>query len=311
MKMQDAFTLRFGQFLSGGGLLLSSAPVLILTLLALLMLSACAGSLPRPPQAMQTYDFGVVQPEFTPTEAPEGGQVALVQRPTVVIHPITAPRKLAGQAMLYRLAYQDRGALRPLPYSQSRWADAPASLLQALLQAQLSSHYSVLSPVQKINMTAHTEPALQLRIELLACSQVFYRSGTEAEDSGSVTNGTAIERRRQRATEADSRTNRNRHSTEVDDDVAEAETQAGALVGTVQPSLSPAAANSRTHPVSEAVLQVRVVIARSSGARAQLLHNRVLTIRVPAGNSAATGAVAMQQAALQLAQQLQALLATT
>lgn len=284
MSMRKAGMLRLRQMLSertpavpavvsGRALLLSGV------LLTVLLLSACAGSLPRRPAVMQTYDFGVIQPPAAEQqksrqqgEEQQAG-VTLPQRPTVVMHPIAASRKLAGQAMLYRLAYRDRGALRPLPYSQSRWADAPASLLQALLQAQLSAHYSLLSPVQKINMTAHTEPALQLRMELLACSQVFYRAGTGAERSAAATG--RIQQRNRKA----------------------ADSAAGEV------------SSADIRPVSEAVLQVRVVISRNTGTQAQLLHNRILTVRVPAGHTAATGAEAMQQAAMQLAQQVQALLA--
>lgn len=294
MSMRKAGMLRLRQMLSertpavpavvsGRALLLSGV------LLTVLLLSACAGSLPRRPAVMQTYDFGVIQPpaaeqqksrqqgEEQQGEEQQGEEqqagVTLPQRPTVVMHPIAAPRKLAGQAMLYRLEYRDRGALRPLPYSQSRWADAPASLLQALLQAQLSTHYSLLSPVQKINMTAHTEPALQLRMELLACSQVFYRAGTGVERSAAATG--RIQQRNRKA----------------------ADSAAGEV------------SSADIRPVSEAVLQVRVVISRNTGTQAQLLHNRILTVRVPAGHTAATGAEAMQQAAMQLAQQVQALLA--
>lgn len=250
-------------------------------LLLVLLLSACSGSLPRRPAVMQTYDFGLIQP----SAAQQSRQQS---RPLVVMHPVTAPRKLSGQSMFYRLAYRDNGMLRLLPYSQSRWADAPASLFQVLLHTGLSTDYSVLSPAQKINMTEYAGESLQLRVELLACSQVFYRPEDSLQQVAAAAESTGNQRRRGRKKAAQDSTTDSAAATRSSD----------------------GADHSEAGPASEAVMQVRVVIARSTGAQARLLHNRVLTARVPAAASAAAGAQAMQQAALELTQQIQTLLVT-
>lgn len=213
--------------------------VKVLVLVTVGVLTACSG-LPKKPVGVKTYDFGLMQ------VAGETQQTK--QRPLLVLHPITAPQKLSGQAMLYRLEYQDAQHL--MPYSQSKWADAPARLLSQVLETQLSADYSVLSPVQKINMTAHKEPAVHVRIELLEFSQVFYKS-----------------------------------------------------VG-LQEKKTP----NTDKPNSEAVLQARVVVSKNIGNQAKLHDNRVLTVRLPAGDNAATGAQAMRQAAMELSGRLQELL---
>lgn len=218
------------------------ALVKALVLVAVGVLSACSASLPKKPIGVKTYDFGLIQVA--------GEEEQAEQRPLLVLHPITAPQKLSGQAMLYRLAYQDTQHL--MPYSQSKWADAPARLLLQLFETQLSTSYSVLSPVQKINMTAHKQPAVHVRMELLEFSQVFYKPVGQQQAKDGV---------------------------------------------------------NADKPSSEAVLQARVVVSKNIGNQAKLHDNRVLTVRLPAGNNAATGAKAMREAALRLSGQLQQMLA--
>ena len=102
-----------------------------LLLLSALLLSACA--LPERTPAPQRYDFGPVA-----ASAAEGAPAA---RPVLALR-VQASAALEGTAMLYRLAYADAQQLRA--YAQSRWAMAPAELLQQRLRDGLARHYTLL-----------------------------------------------------------------------------------------------------------------------------------------------------------------------
>lgn len=101
-----------------------------------LLLAACA-SAPPPPAV---YDFG-----------PKPAEAAVVAG--VVIVDVGAPPWLAGPGMAYRLDYRD--AHRREHYRDSRWAAAPAELLEARLRQRAGGG------------------AVQLRVELEECIQVF------------------------------------------------------------------------------------------------------------------------------------------
>ncbi|HEX7811495.1 MAG TPA: ABC-type transport auxiliary lipoprotein family protein [Burkholderiales bacterium] len=74
--------------------------------------------------AQQTYDFG---PVGEPPQVTNSVQIVEMR----------APEWLDGSQMLYRLAYVDPRALTP--YSTSRWAGTPASMLTLRLRQQLGS----------------------------------------------------------------------------------------------------------------------------------------------------------------------------
>ena len=78
-----------------------------------LLLAGCS-ALPAPPVRTALYDFG---------PGPEG-----------------------SNAVLYRLAYSDAQQLRP--YSQARWSQPPAQLLQQRLREQLGQRRPVLTADQ-------------------------------------------------------------------------------------------------------------------------------------------------------------------
>lgn len=95
-------------------------PVIAL-LYAALVASGCASTREMAPQ---TYDFG---------PAGERAQTAN----SVQVVEVRAPEWLDGTQMLYRLAYRDPRALTP--YTGSRWAGTPASMLTLRLRQQLGS----------------------------------------------------------------------------------------------------------------------------------------------------------------------------
>jgi len=108
---------------------------LLPVLLSALLLSACA--LPERAPAPLRYDFG---PAAAAGTAAEGAPAA---RPLLALR-VQASAALEGTAMLYRLGYADAQQLRA--YAQSRWAMAPAELLQQRLRAGLARHYTLLPP---------------------------------------------------------------------------------------------------------------------------------------------------------------------
>lgn len=93
----------------------------IALIFALLIAAGCATTRQT---AQQTYDFG---PSSEPAQAVNSVQIVEMR----------APEWLDGGQMLYRLAYRDPRALTP--YSTSRWAGTPASMLTLRLRQQLGS----------------------------------------------------------------------------------------------------------------------------------------------------------------------------
>jgi len=92
------------------------------TLLLLAVLGLAAACVSRPDDPVRTYDFGLAA-------APEPAQLA------IHVREIESPDWLERPEMLYRLAYRDPRALEP--YSLSRWAGTPASMLTLRLRQTL------------------------------------------------------------------------------------------------------------------------------------------------------------------------------
>lgn len=113
---------------------------------ALLSLAAAGCSvLPPAPPAPVHFDFGPLPPPAAPAGSP-----ATVQ--------VTAPPWLDGTAMLYRLAYGDSARLAS--FRDSRWAAAPAALLEERLR-------------QRLGRTGGAQAGLTLRLALEEFGQVF------------------------------------------------------------------------------------------------------------------------------------------
>lgn len=92
------------------------------TALLFVVAGLAAGCVSRPDDPVRTYDFGLAA-------APEPAQFA------IHVREIEAPDWLERPEMLYRLAYRDPRALEP--YSLSRWAGTPASMLTLRLRQAL------------------------------------------------------------------------------------------------------------------------------------------------------------------------------
>ncbi|PJI99546.1 cholesterol transport system auxiliary component [Acidovorax sp. 69] len=144
---------------------------------ALLVLAGCS-ALPAPPARPALYDFGA----GTVATAPADRRAPL---PPLALADVEAPGLPEGSnAVLYRLAYADAQQLRP--YSQARWSQPPAQLLQQRLREQLGQRRAVLKAddgaAQARDPAQGGKLPLVLRTELEEFSHLF----TSATDSAGV-----------------------------------------------------------------------------------------------------------------------------
>ena len=144
---------------------------------ALLLLAGCS-ALPSPPTRPVLYDFGpgVVAPAPTDRRAP---------LPPLALADVDAPGLPEGSnAVLYRLAYSDAQQLRP--YSQARWSQPPAQLVQQRLREHLGQRRAVLKAddgaAQARDPAQGGKLPLVLRVELEEFSHLF----TSATESAGV-----------------------------------------------------------------------------------------------------------------------------
>lgn len=149
-----------------------------------LVLAAC--SLPHPAQSPVVYDFGPGARQQVPANR-------MAPLPPLEVSAPRANAALAGQAVLYRLAYADAQALKP--YTLARWSMPPAQLIDQRLREQLGLRRAVLGTGELMAATAArrgasagassaisapsagSPAALNLRLELEEFSQLF-----EAQD---------------------------------------------------------------------------------------------------------------------------------
>lgn len=143
-------------------------------------ISAVAGcsALPSPPLRPVLYDFGPgpVAPAPTDRRAP---------LPPLALADVEATGLPEGSnAVLYRLAYADAQQLRP--YSQARWSQPPAQLVQQRLREQLGQRRAILKAddgaVQARDPARGGKLPLLLRVELEEFSHLF----TSPTDSAGV-----------------------------------------------------------------------------------------------------------------------------
>ncbi len=130
-------------------------------------LGACS-VLPDKPARPTLFDLGVT-PNAVPTPAAQNATAAI----PVAMSAIDSRGPLEGStSMLYRLAYADSQQLRP--YAQSRWAMAPALLVDQRLRNLLSQNRPVISESEGQAQLNNTGPLPRgLRMELLEFGQVF------------------------------------------------------------------------------------------------------------------------------------------
>ena len=142
-----------------------------------LAVTGCS-ALPSPPTRPALYDFGpgAVAPASVDHRAP---------LPPLALADVEAPGLPEGSnAVYYRLAYTDGQQLRP--YSQARWSQPPAQLVQQRLREQLGQRRAILKADDGAALAR--EPAqgnklpLVLRTELEEFSHLF----TSPSDSAGV-----------------------------------------------------------------------------------------------------------------------------
>lgn len=134
-------------------------------------LAGCS-ALPAPPSRPVHYDFGpgAMAPVPADRRAP---------LPPLALADVEAPGVAEGStAVLYRLAYAEARQLRP--YTQARWSQPPAQLVQQRLRDQLGQRRAVLTAESgAAQARASGKLPVVLRVELEEFSQVF-TSATES-----------------------------------------------------------------------------------------------------------------------------------
>ena len=135
---------------------------------ALLVATALAGcaALPSPPSRPVHYDFG----PGAMAPAPSDRRAPL---PPLALADVEAPGLAEGStALLYRLAYADARQLRP--YTQARWSQPPAQLVQQRLRDQLGQRRAVLTAMGgAAQARVGGKWPVVLRVDLEEFSQVF------------------------------------------------------------------------------------------------------------------------------------------
>ena len=141
---------------------------------AALLLAGCS-ALPSPPARPVLYDFG----PGTTAAAPADARAALAHqavRAPLALAEIEAPGVPDGSnALLYRLAYSGAQQLRP--YSQARWSQPPALLVQQRLREELGRSRVILQADDGAALSRNRAQGgklpLVLRGELEGFSHIF------------------------------------------------------------------------------------------------------------------------------------------
>lgn len=137
---------------------------LIFLVVASVALAACS-VLPKPPERADVYDFG-------PGSATAAAAPAQALPPLALADVEATGLPEASSALLYRLAYANAQQLQP--YTQARWSQPPAILVQQALREQLGQGRAVLSGDDGLAMLAdRARMPTVLRVQLEEFSQVF------------------------------------------------------------------------------------------------------------------------------------------
>ncbi|OYY29817.1 MAG: hypothetical protein B7X70_05350 [Acidovorax sp. 39-64-12] len=146
-------------------------PSMVAVVFVAFFLAGCS-ILPSPPSRPVHYDFGpgAMAPVPTDRRAP---------LPALALADVEAPGLAEGStAVLYRLAYTDARQLRP--YTQARWSQPPAQLVQQRLLDQLGQRRAVLTLESgAAQARAGGKLPTVLRVDLEEFSHVF-TSATES-----------------------------------------------------------------------------------------------------------------------------------
>ncbi|AVO49161.1 hypothetical protein C6568_07725 [Melaminivora suipulveris] len=134
-------------------------------LISLSVALAGCSVLPKPPARADVYDFG-------PGGAPAAAPAAQALPPLALADIEATGLPEASSALLYRLAYANAQQLQP--YTQARWSQPPAVLVQQALREQLGQRRAVLSGDDGLAMLAgRGQMPTVLRVQLEEFSQVF------------------------------------------------------------------------------------------------------------------------------------------
>ncbi|WP_298208477.1 ABC-type transport auxiliary lipoprotein family protein [Acidovorax sp.] len=143
----------------------------------LILLAGCS-ALPEPPARPALYDFGPGPVVPAPTD-----RRALLS-PLALADVEATGLPEGSNAVLYRLGYSDAQQLRP--YSQARWSQPPAQLVQQRLREQLGQRRAILKgddgAAQAREAAQGGKLPLLLRVELEEFSHLF----TTPTDSAGV-----------------------------------------------------------------------------------------------------------------------------
>lgn len=144
---------------------ISRSAAAVLGLVCAGLLAGCS-VLPAPPTRAEVYDFGPGLTALPPSDrrAP--------LRPIALADVATTGMPEGSSALLYRLSYANAQQLRP--YTQARWSQPPAQLVQQALRDRLGQRRAVLlgDDGSAQLLEGGTLPAV-VRVELEEFSQVF------------------------------------------------------------------------------------------------------------------------------------------
>lgn len=137
--------------------------------------------LPTPPTRAEVYDFGPglsrAQTVTSPGTAATAGSPALA--PVALAEITTSGVPEGSTAVLYRLSYANAQQLRP--YTQARWSQPPAQLVQQALRDQMGQRRAVLLGEEGIaQLLDNGRPPTVVRVQLEEFSQVFTAVDTSA-----------------------------------------------------------------------------------------------------------------------------------
>jgi len=150
----------------------------VTALFGLVFLAGCS-ALPAAPSRPVLYDFGPGPGATVPTDP-------RAPLPPLALADVEAPGLPEGSnAVLYRLAYSDAQQLRP--YSQARWSQPPAQLVQQRLRERLGQRRAILKAddgaAQARDPAQGGKLPLALRVELEEFSHIFT---SPTESTGAV-----------------------------------------------------------------------------------------------------------------------------
>ena len=149
-------------------------------ILGLCLAAALGGCsvLPTPPTRAEVYDFGPGLTVFQPNTGSQGAAATLapggaaMRAPVALAEVATTGVPEGSSAVLYRLAYANAQHLRP--YTQARWSQPPAQLVQPALRDQMGQRRAVLLGEEGIaQLLDDGRPPLVVRVQLEEFSQVF------------------------------------------------------------------------------------------------------------------------------------------